>query len=464
MLVEVKRLRKEVKQLRKENAGQASVIKKQNETIEEQESYWPDVTPEERRRYGPEISMAIQHVYNMLNKPNDDGLNAVTGCRLPMFEYIHWRVREMIKDSDDAPLFEIEGHRESDPGTRRKLPLNIALVMAHHFHLTNCGQEYLAALFRIDQSTVSRYLDVLMPMLKEAEPVPDWVSEAISGAKTHGEILKVLQSGERASILIDGAHVQILRPGDYDEQKANYSGKKKYHTKNVMIISVASGMIIGTSRPFEGRAHDMRVMKEDFPDFGMLGEMMRNPDTPESEKPEVYTDTGYVGIENVLPGIISRQPPKKPKGGELTEEQKAEGREISRTRVMAEHPISNMKNYLAVGGKFRGTEEQLATVIAIAGGLVNLRILFRNPELWRFLNELAARVGARQIPLPPEEIMKKAREAEARAKPLREKHRKKMEKWREKQNAKNGAKKAADKAKRDAEAAAKAARKAAATA
>ena len=103
----------------------------------------------------------------MLNMPDDTYLHALTGCRMPIFEYIYSRMVEEIKNMKDAPLFTIEGHRESDPGTRRMLPLQVALVMILHRQFTNCSQEQLGALFKIDQGTVSQYIKQLSPILSK---------------------------------------------------------------------------------------------------------------------------------------------------------------------------------------------------------------------------------------------------------------------------------------------------------
>ena len=245
------------------------------------------------------------------------------------------------------------------------------------------------------------------------------------------ELKKILKSGEKALIFIDGTHIRILRPTDDDKQKAHYSGKKKFHSKNVLLVTIESGMIIGMSKPFEGKTHDMKVLQKDFPKFGKWLESMKNPDTPESEKITACSDTGFIGIKKYFPGIISVQPEKKPRGGELTKEQKASNKEISKKRIRVEHPISHMKNYAALGGVFRGTEEYLYTVLCIASGIVNLRIMFRDMDMWRHMNEMAARTGARQIPLPSAELIKKAQDAEAIAGPKRKQHKEQMIQWRD---------------------------------
>lgn len=437
---------KELVQLRKENArlirqiakqdntikAKDSIIKAKDAIIQEHESHWPNVPAQERRRLGSAVAMAVQIIYNVLDMPDDKGLNAMTGCRMPVFEYIYSRMLEKIKNTEDAPLFAIPGHRESDPGTRRLLPLKIALVMNLYHMYTNCTQQHLSALFGIDQSTVSRYQCVLNKRLCEILPTPDWTTQAIAGALTYSELQEILQGDENATIFVDGTHIRIQRPSDDEKQKEHYSGKKKFHSKNVLMITTRNGMIVGISRPFDGKAHDMRVLKEDFPDIGRWLESMKDPNTPKSERITVYSDTGYVGIKEVFPGIKSMQPTRKPKNVELTKEQKEENRQISSRRVTVEHPISHMKNFTVLGGIFRGNTEDILTYVLISSGIVNIRILFRDFVLWKHMNKMASRTGAEPIPLPSDDLIKMAEDAEKIAEPKRKQHRQQMVRWRKK--------------------------------
>lgn len=425
-------LRKENARLIRQIAKQDATIKDKDSIIQEHESHWPNVPAQERRRLGPAVAMAVQIIHNMLDMPDDKGLNAMTGCRMPVFEYIYSRMLEKIKDTADAPLFAIPGHRESDPGTRRLLPLKIALIMNLYHMYTNCTQQHLAALFGIDQSTVSRYQGVLNKRLCEILPTPDWATQTIAGALTYPEMQKILQGDENATIFIDGTHIRIQRPSDHETQKEHYSGKKKFHSKNVLMLTTRNGMIVGVSRPFEGKAHDMRVLKEDFPDIGKWLESMKDPNTPKSERITVYSDTGYVGIKEAFPGIKSMQPTRKPKNGELTKEQKEENHQISSKRVTVEHPISHMKNFTVLGGIFRGNMEDILTYVLIASGIVNIRILFRDFMLWKHMNKMASRTGAEPIPLPSDDLIKMAEDAEKIAGPKRKQHMQQMARWRKK--------------------------------
>ena len=126
-------------------------------------------------------------------------------------------------------------------------------------------------------------------------------------------------------------------------------------------------MIIGTSKPCDGRVHDMRALRESFPDFDAWLESMKNPNTPISEMIMIYSDTGFLGIKEVFPGIISVQPKKSLETASLTKNNRSrtDGSDENGPRV---NTPSHIKNYAALEGVFRGTEEQLYTTICNAVG------------------------------------------------------------------------------------------------
>jgi len=66
-------------------------------------------------------------------------------------------------------------------------------------------------------------------------------------------------------LLIDGTERPIQRPKDNEKQKENYSGKKKMHTRKNIIISDKKKRIGYVSPTMNGKKHDYRMFKEEFP-------------------------------------------------------------------------------------------------------------------------------------------------------------------------------------------------------
>ena len=90
----------------------------------------------------------------------------------------------------------------------------------------------------------------------------------------------------------------------------------------------------------------------------------------------LYQDSGYQGL--IVDGVNQYQPKKKPKGRDLTEDEKSENRLISSIRVTVEHVISGVKRCRIVKDIFRNTKENYDDVVMqLSCGLHNFRSHFR---------------------------------------------------------------------------------------
>ena len=65
----------------------------------------------------------------------------------------------------------------------------------------------------------------------------------------------------------------------------------------------------------------------------------------------LYQDTGFQGFS--LAGVVIVQPKKKPRGKELTVDDKANNQQISAIRIRIEHAIGGVKRYRIVKDKLR---------------------------------------------------------------------------------------------------------------
>jgi hypothetical protein len=90
----------------------------------------------------------------------------------------------------------------------------------------------------------------------------------------------------------------------------------------------------------------------------------------------LFQDMGFQGFTVV--NVTVQQPTKKPRGGELTPEQKEENRRIASEKLRIEHTIGSVKRCRIRKDKlryWRGTVRDM--VMAIAAGLHNLRLRYR---------------------------------------------------------------------------------------
>jgi len=167
---------------------------------------------------------------------------------------------------------------------------------------------------------------------------------------------------ENSFFFHDGTERPINRPKDTDGQKTYYSGRKKQHTLKNNIVSGEDCKVIFLTETCEGKKSDKKVADE-------AGYILPKGSI-------LYQDTGFQGFGPE--GVIILQPEKKPKGGELTPEQKDRNRGISRVRVRVEHVIGGVKRYRIVKDKLRNWKKGFRDkVMETCCGLHNFRLNFR---------------------------------------------------------------------------------------
>jgi len=140
-------------------------------------------------------------------------------------------------------------------------------------------------------------------------------------------------------VIVDGTERAISRPKDEEKQRENYSGKKKRHTRKNIVASDKEKKILVLTTTKTGKTHDKKIQEEE--DF-ILG-------IP--EKIEVLADSGFQGLQKQYENI--RLPKKKPRGGELTKEEKEKNKELAKERVVVENAIGGVKRYNAVSHIYR---------------------------------------------------------------------------------------------------------------
>lgn len=94
----------------------------------------------------------------------------------------------------------------------------------------------------------------------------------------------------------------------------------------------------------------------------------------------MYQDAGFQGFTIV--GVTIIQPKKKPRGKDLSPDDKAANRLISKIRIRVEHAIGGVKRYRIVKDKIRNWKKGFRdTVMETCCGLHNFRLDFRP---WRY--------------------------------------------------------------------------------
>jgi DDE superfamily endonuclease len=201
-------------------------------------------------------------------------------------------------------------------------------------------QEFIGCFFGVDKSVICRTIQRV-----------EAIAWPLFGLKRE----PVISEEEAEAIIVDCTEQPIYRPGDDATQKAHYSGKKKRHTLKTEYMITKKGRIVSGSPSHPGSHHDLAVRRG-------------GPKLPDSAR--IYGDSAYQGYDKEHANID--HPYKKPKGGELNEEEKEYNGGLSRFRVRVEHKIGQIKRFRIVSDRFRNPRRTHFTKTSIAGGIVNM--------------------------------------------------------------------------------------------
>jgi len=218
-------------------------------------------------------------------------------------------------------------------------------------------------LFDLDGSNTNRDIHKFTPILEKVLGRKMVLPER--KIHTMAELLEAVPAVK--DLFVDGTERPIQRPKDNERQKENYSGKKKMHTRKNLIISDKKRRIGYVCPTVEGKRHDYRMFKDEFP--------------PPSEifprSVTLWMDLGFVGVEKDYPDATVIMPKKKPKGKELTDDAKAWNRVVSGFRVLVEHAIGGVKRFGIVSDKFRNRKDGFDDkVMLVSCGLWNYHLEF----------------------------------------------------------------------------------------
>jgi hypothetical protein len=350
-------------------------------------------------------------------------VKALTGVPAETFWQIIDAMEAQYPDYQRQRYTHDERQRAVGGGRTCDLPLVIRVTMLVFYLRTHIPQTLAAVLCGGTQSDVSRDLRRLLPLLIEVLPAPvvwDIVDEPQPEPGTEPQpepgIEPQPEPGTRPQpepgtrpqpepgtrpqpepgiepqpepgiepqpldritsphILIDATEQEVARPQDHATRKRYYSGKQKEFTRKTQVVTDDDHHIIAISVAVPGTLHDKKLCDR-------LHTLERLPDGA-----DVKLDKGYQGVAAQVETVTVRDattgqaqqvacltvqtPIKKPRGGELTDAQKAYNRTINTVRVRAEHCIGWAKNWAILATQFRCSHAIYTSVMQAVCGLVN---------------------------------------------------------------------------------------------
>jgi hypothetical protein len=236
-------------------------------------------------------------------------------------------------------------------GRRRGLVPAQEVVMTLVYLRHNVSHEVVGSLFGVSADTSENTFHEVVAVLRDVCPANRWDAE-----KRWKKGEATWEPSQKDHILIDSFETPVRRPSLDDAQRRVYSGKKKRHTLKTQVVTDVSGEILDIDAGHRGPTSDKKVYEQSNVEQQF----------PEAKK---QGDLAYQGV----PGMVV--PHKKPKGGQLTPEQKQENKALSSVRVHVEHGIRRIKGWRIVREDYRLAFGLFPMIASTVVGLVQLNRL-----------------------------------------------------------------------------------------
>jgi DDE superfamily endonuclease/Helix-turn-helix of DDE superfamily endonuclease len=288
----------------------------------------------------------------------------MTGLRVEEFEQLLTDMLPQIAEAERARLQRADRRRAVGAGRHADLSRTNKLLLTIIWLRQYPTNELLGYLFGVSDSTASRILSRLLPLLEVAGKgsmrMPD------PGRKRRKTLDTLLKETPELAVIIDSFEQHVQRSKDRTDADAHYSGKKKQHTlKSQVAVNEETGEICDVSDSVLGPTADIILLKES-------GLLQRLP-----EGVGGIGDLAYVGIAEAHPQHLGASPRRKPRGKDRPPEDSAFNRAFSRRRIKVEHTIGRMRRYQCLSQSDRHHRQNHAPRVRAVAGLVNRQLRAR---------------------------------------------------------------------------------------
>ena len=129
------------------------------------------------------------------------------------------------------------------------------------------------------------------------------------------------------------------------------------------MVDQATGEIICTAHG-KGKQHDFKIFKTSKVRL--------------KEDIECLGDKGYQGIHKIH--AFSRIPKKKPRGGQLSLEEKKSNQELAKVRIIGEHINRKLKIFKILSDRYRNRRKRFSLRFNLIAALYNYELLLHKTE------------------------------------------------------------------------------------
>ena len=201
---------------------------------------------------------------------------------------------------------------DKEKGRPRELTLREALIVTSGYMRNNITEEVWAEIFDVNQSTISRYITFLTPLIDQAT------------AEFRPSAQEAAAATRDAIALVDGT---LWPCWSWTGERELWAGKYKTTGHGSLIITNLAGRITFVSEPVPGNQHDMAKLA------GSECEMILKL------AGDVIGDKGFIGTDYII------TPVRKPKGRDLHESEHDYNNQVSSLRAPVERAVAHLKTW-----------------------------------------------------------------------------------------------------------------------
>jgi len=230
-----------------------------------------------------------------------------------------------------------------DVGRPHELSLREALVVTCGYLRQNIVEDVWADIFDVDQSTVSRYITLLTPLVEKATQ------------RDRPGVEEAAEATRDAIALVDG----MLWPcWSWDGEDELWAGKYKTTGHGSLIVTNLQGRITFVSEPVRGNRHDMAKLKG-----SVVEEILRKAGG-------VFGDKGFIGTDYITTPI------RKPTCRRLLEWEQEWNNRVSSFRAPVERAVATLKAWRTLFTDYRRPLKTFTSSFRAAIGLYFFRESF----------------------------------------------------------------------------------------
>jgi len=217
---------------------------------------------------------------------------------------------EQLDELEDYVAELLEEPWDKGNGRPRELTLREALIVASGYARNNITEEIWAEIFDVDQSTISRYIAFLTPLIDKAT------------AEFRPSAEEAAQATRGAIALVDGT---LWPCWSWDGENKLWAGKYKTTGHGSLIVANLQGRITFVSEPVTGNQHDMAKLK--------------GSDVEKILKKAggVFGDKGFIGTDYITTPI------RKPEFRKLLQWEHEWNKQVSSFRAPVERAVATLK-------------------------------------------------------------------------------------------------------------------------